>query len=511
MAKNNNFVQYLFEHSKFLTKNAFIDGKKQYSYNEFYNKVVNLTSFIKENYKSDKNYFLLCADNSFFFAICYLSIIGSGNIVIPIHPQNNPDSISFAIKSLNIDTVFIQKKYSTKFADFLSINHYILDDEKKELPNSALSSVFDKVSSPIPDKLFEKEFYERLAVIIFTSGSTGIPKGVMLTHKNLISNTESIIPYLDLTQNDIMMEVLPYSYCFGASWLHTITRVGGTNVINNKFMLINRVLHEINDFHCTGFAGVPSHFQMLLRNSKIREISFPSLRFVAQAGGKLANVFIEELIEVLPDTKLFIMYGQTEATARLSYLPPEYLKTKLGSIGKGIPNVKLEVLAKDGTPVKEGEIGSIVASGDNLMLGYWNDPEETSKTLINGKLWTGDLAKIDKDGFIFIVDREKHFIKSGGYRISPKEIEDHIAKLKFVIECAVIGVDDEILGEAPKAYVVIKNQPQTSGDQIRDEITTHCKKALASFKVPKYIEFISALPKNSSNKILVNELKKINN
>lgn len=509
MTLNTNFVGYLFEKSKELSKDAFIEGKKNYLYTDFYEKVESLSSYINENFLEDSKHFLLFSDNSFFFAVSYLSIIATGNIVIPVHPQTSSDTINYIITNLKIDTVLTQKKYVKKFSDFKSIVHFIVDTDNIEIKPSVLVTAYTNVTFQKQLEI-NTDFLSKIAVIIFTSGSTGTPKGVMLTHKNLIANTESIISYLSLSQNDIMMEVLPYSYCYGASWLHTITRVGGTNVLNNKFMLINRVLSDINDYACTGFAGVPTHFQMLLRNSKIKEFTFPSLRFVAQAGGKLANVFIEELVEALPTTKIFIMYGQTEATARLSYLPPEYLSTKLGSIGHGIPGVILEVLHKNGQPVKKGEIGTIVASGDNIMLGYWNDSEETDKTIINGKLWTGDLATVDEDGFIFIVDREKQFIKSGGHRISPKEIEDHIAKLKYVIECAVIGIPDDFLGEAPKAYVVIKNFTPDSEKNLKEEITEHCKTYLASFKIPKYIEFISSLPKNTSNKVMVNELKKLN-
>ena len=508
MTTTNNFINYIFNYSKFLDKNSFIEGNTKYSYTDFYNKVENLAIFIKKKYNSTGNYFLIFSDNSIFFAISYFAIIGSGNIAVPLHPQTSLDTINFIHTNLNITTIFDKNKYLKKFSDLGPDNTFIVDHLDEKVGNNLIA--YDSINQPKENNIFNENFLNNVAVIIFTSGSTGTPKGVQLTHKNLISNTESIITYLKLSESDIMMEVLPYSYCYGASWLHTITRVGGTNVLNNRFMFINKMLNELNTTKCTGFAGVPSHFQMILRNSKIKEMKFPHLRFVAQAGGKLANVFIEELIEALPTTTVYIMYGQTEATARLSYLPPEYLKTKLGSIGKGIPNVTLEVLTKEGKPVKKGEIGSLVATGDNVMIGYWNDPEETSKTIINGKLWTGDLGTIDEDGFIYIVDREKQFIKSGGHRISPKEIEDHIAKLKYVIECAVIGVNDDILGEAPKAYVVIKDFDENKKEQYKEEIISHSKKELASFKIPKYIEFIKSLPKNTSNKVLVNELKKLN-
>ncbi|MFW9964808.1 MAG: class I adenylate-forming enzyme family protein, partial [Candidatus Sifarchaeia archaeon] len=227
---------------------------------------------------------------------------------------------------------------------------------------------------------------------------------------------------------------------------------------------------------------------------------------VAQAGGKLTNPFIIELMEALPTTKIFIMYGQTEATARLSYLPPSLLESKLGSCGKGIPRTTLEVLKEDGNPVSPGEIGEIVASGGNIMMGYWKDPEGTTKTLREGKLYTGDLATVDEEGFIFVVDRQKEFIKSGGHRISPREIEATIANISNVVEVGVIGVPDDIMGEAVKAYVVIREGTSLSEKEIID----HCRKNLPTFKVPKHIRFLDALPKNESEKVMMAELKELN-
>ncbi|MHA1900242.1 MAG: class I adenylate-forming enzyme family protein, partial [Promethearchaeota archaeon] len=258
-----------------------------------------------------------------------------------------------------------------------------------------------------------------------------------------------------------------------------------------------KVLNEINEKKCTVFAGVPSTYQILLRRSPLKKMTFPTLRLIQQAGGKLANTFISELREALPNTQIFIMYGQTEATARLSYLPPDLLDTKLGSIGKGIPNTILEVLNKEGKPVKPGEIGELVASGDNITLGYWKDPETTAKTFRNGKLYTGDIGTVDDEGYIFLTDREKNILKVGGFRVSPKEVEDYIAKLDDVVEVGIIGIPDEILGEAMKAYIsLVENSKLT-----KDMIKKYCKNHFPNHKIPKEIEFLKSLPKNNSNKL----------
>lgn len=345
---------------------------------------------------------------------------------------------------------------------------------------------------------------EDVAVILFTSGSTGNPKGVMLTHYNLIYNTNSIIEYLKLTNKDRVETVLPFYYCYGTSILHTHFRVSGSLVINNKFMFPQTVIEEINKYNCTGFSGVPSTYQILLRMTDMKNTKFPTLRYITQAGGKLPEIFIKQLIDILGVVDIFIMYGQTEATARLSYLPPYLIKEKMNSIGKGIKGTQLQVLNSEGNKVRVGEIGEVVAQGDNIMKGYFNDKQATDKVLIKGNLYTGDVAKVDDEGYIYIVAREKNIIKSGGIRISPKEIEDVILQIPEVVECVVIGVLDDILGEAAKAFVVlVADKPFIDFKYILD----FCKKQLPSYKTPRYIEFLSTLPKNSSGKVLIKQLK----
>src|SRR6185503_8657983 len=223
-----------------------------------------------------------------------------------------------------------------------------------------------------------------------------------------------IVSYLSLNDRDRIMAVLPFHYCYGASLLHTHLLVGGEVVIENRFMYPETVLQRLIETRCTGFAGVPSHFQILLRNSSLRNKRFPDLRYVQQAGGYLAPGFILELRAALPDTQVFIMYGQTEATARLSFLPPDQLETKLGSIGKGIPDVTLRVVNEHGQEVQPGEVGEIVAEGASITRGYWQASRETEEVFRNGALYTGDLARVDEDGFIFIVDRAKDFLKCRG-------------------------------------------------------------------------------------------------
>jgi acyl-coenzyme A synthetase/AMP-(fatty) acid ligase len=272
-----------------------------------------------------------------------------------------------------------------------------------------------------------------------------------------------------------------------------------------SFVYPELVLNQMEATACTGFAGVPSTYQALLRNSTFPQRKFPHLKKLQQAGGKLQPVLIQELVAAEPQARVFVMYGQTEATARLSYLPPEMLPSKLGSIGKGIPGVTLKVIGEDGNPVKPGDVGEIYAWGENVSPGYWHDPEASQDKFVAGVLHTGDLATIDEDGYIFVVDRKADFIKSFGFRVSSQRVEECILEVKDVVGAAVIGEADMVRGEAIWAFVV----PRTGANLTKDVIQTHCAERLANYMVPKEVVFMDRLPMNAHGKIVKNELRRL--
>jgi long-chain acyl-CoA synthetase len=327
----------------------------------------------------------------------------------------------------------------------------------------------------------------------------------MISHKNLIANTGSIIEYLKLNEKDRILVVLPFYYCYGLSLLHTHLRVGGSMVFNNSFIFLGGVINNLLEYECTGFAGVPSHYQILLRKSEtFKKTRFPALKYVTQAGGKLAPVFIDEFRSSHPEIEFIVMYGQTEATARLSYLPPALYNEKKGSMGKGIPGVELRVVNESGAKIKPGETGEVIAHGDNIMLGYFADDEATKNAIRNGWLYTGDLGTVDKDGFIYLTARKKEIIKVGGKRISPKEVEEVIFSIPEVIDCTVSGIEDEILGEAIKATVVVNDLPNCTLTE--RSVQEYCAKRLVSFKIPQKIEFIEKITFSPTGKKLAKNL-----
>lgn len=467
-----NAFDYFFENTN-SDDRMFLLGKETISFRELCISSCSIARFLTKNVGEGKNIILL-SPNNLFFLKSYLAIIKSGNICIPLDPAIEAENYSYIASLTSPEKIFIapevEKRLDTGgFSKITPDNLSLIDTSPVEEENN-LS--FDA---------------EKCAEIIFTSGSTGKPKGVMISHRNLIANTGSIIEYLKLTENDRILVVLPFYYCYGLSLLHTHLRTGGSMVLNNSFIFIGAIIRNLLDYKCTGFAGVPSHFQILLRMSdSFKKTRFPDLRYVTQAGGKLATVFIDEFRENFPDVSFIVMYGQTEATARLSYLPPELYEKKKGSMGKGIPRVELKVVDEKNECVRPGEVGEVIARGDNIMMGYFADDEGTSNAIRNGWLYTGDLGTVDGEGYIFLTARKKEIIKVGGKRVSPKEIEAVILQLPEVVDCSIEGIEDEIQGEALKATIVLKKGTMDSVSE--DVIKEHCSRHLALFKIPRIFE-----------------------
>jgi acyl-CoA synthetase (AMP-forming)/AMP-acid ligase II len=500
-----NAAAFLLE-GKDPAKTALLVGESQYTYGDLERASSQVARHLCGMRLERGSRVILASDNSFFWVASYLGIMQAGLVCVPL-PSGVPESeFGHAARVAEARTAFVQARVARKYREWLRGFDVVTDQERPTLPAVASQACFGAICSrdeggsvPLPAVRGDE-----LAALMFTSGSTGKPRGVMVSHGNIAANTESIIRCVGLSQSDRIMDVLPFHYCFGASLLHTHLRVGGSVVIESRFMYPEDVLQRMIDSACTGFAGVPSHFQLLLRASSLRRRRFPNLRYVQQAGGHLAPAFIDELRRVLPATRVYVMYGQTEATARLSCLAPEMLESKTGSIGKAVPGVTLRVMNELGEEVRPGEVGEIVAEGKNIALGYWRDPVETARVFRNGMLHTGDLAKVDQDGFIYVVDRAKDIIKCGGKRVSCQVVEDQLLECGELTEAAVIGWPDDVLGEAVKAFVVPR---ALEWEHVEESIRLFCKMRLPAELVPRQIVLLKALPKNGAGKVLKAQLK----
>ncbi len=287
------------------------------------------------------------------------------------------------------------------------------------------------------------------------------------------------------------MCVLPFNYVYGLSLLHTHVAVGGSIVVENRGAFPNVVLESMAEHAVTGFAGVPSTFALMLHRSNIADTRLPHLRYVTQAGGGMPPAKITEWLERGPRADFYVMYGATEAAARLTYLPPADLGRKLGSIGRAIPDVEIRIITDEGRVAATGEVGELVARGANISSGYWNRPEETAARFGADGYRTGDLGYVDDDGFVFLVGRQHDMIKVGANRVGAREIEDVLHQHPAVFEAAVVAAPHDLLGEVPVAFVALREQVA----DVENVLRGFCAARLTAYKVPLRVVVMPELPK----------------
>ncbi|MCU7845671.1 MAG: acyl--CoA ligase [Candidatus Thiodiazotropha sp. (ex Monitilora ramsayi)] len=479
---------------------AVVQGIERTTYGSLGILSANVAGYLLENEIEREDRVALILANSAHYIAIYYGVWCAGGVTVALNTQAKTSDFLNWLNHSGARWLFIDDNHPelNNLRDREISGIHIIpvgsgDNSRVSLDDSTWHSI---VSSDyrLPDVEIQSS---SLASIIYTSGTTGKPKGVTLSHGNLESNIDSILEYLKLNTSDSIVNVLPFYYSYGNSIMHIHIAVGAKLVLENNLLYPHKVLDLIESESVTGFSGVPSTFSLILGRVDLTQYSFPSLRYVTQAGGPMPPALVDRLIDAMPEIDLFVMYGQTEATARLTYLPPGDLSNKRGSIGYAIPSVTIRIVNKLGKNVAVGETGEIIARGPNIMQCYWKDPEKTHQVIKNGWLHTGDLAHYDSDGYIYIDGRSSDMIKSGGNRISPKEIEEVIQELEGVQEVAVVGIPNEVLGETIKAYIV----PKVKSDLKKMAVQRHCKENLAVYKIPKTVEFITELPKTASGKI----------
>jgi long-chain acyl-CoA synthetase len=521
MIKNQTLIHHFLEQSTLLypDKTALIHEEVRASYSLINNMADQLAYRLIELGATGSDRIAFILDNSLEYVVTYYGVLKSGAVAVPLNTDLKPDSLGIILRELEPRIIIS----SSKFERILQATDLSLPALKAVIiskPKLNWSSLgfqvlsFEELStnnSINPSNLHPVKFFEEnseanltgasnsLASIIYTSGSTGKPKGVMLSHWNIVSNTHSICHYLELTEKDIQMAVLPFFYVMGKSLLNTHFAVGGTVVINNKFAYPASVINQMIAEKVTGFSGVPSTYAYLLYRSPLGACRdrLESLRYCSQAGGHMSRQIKKELRRVLPEhTKIYIMYGATEASARLTYLDPGRYEEKIDSIGKAIPGVVIKVLDSDGREVRVGDEGELVVSGPNIMQGYFKDEELTKKILDHNGYHTGDIGYRDEEGYFYAVARKDGLIKVGGHRVNIQEIEDAMMETELLTEVAIISLKDNLLGNKLKALAVPRD-----GSCSENLILQRCSEKLPAYKLPSEIRFVQSIPKNLSGKI----------
>jgi len=461
---------------------------------------------------------IIFLDNSVESVISLFAILKAGAIFIMLNPTMKSKKLNYILNDSGARAMITHTNKIRIIAEAITeapdLNNIIWAGSTSQLPATGA------VSSQLWAEVFSSPYALRLtpcatpcidldlATIIYTSGSTGEPKGVMCAHYNVVAAAKSITQYLDNIEDDIILDVLPLSFDYGLYQVLMAFLFGGTVVVEKSFVYPYKVIERLIQERVTGFPIVPTMVAILLQMEDLTKFDLSALRYITNTAAALPVAYIRKLKDLFPHVTLYSMYGLTECK-RVSYLPPERLDNKLDSVGIAMPNEEVFVVNKEGREVGPQEMGELVVRGSNVMQGYWNDPEETARTFRPGRyrgealLYTGDLFRKDEEGFLYFVSRKDDMIKTKGERVSPKEIENTLCEIDGVVESAVIGVPDEIFGQAIKAWIV----PKTGNRLTEDQITKHCTLNLEPFMVPKYVEFTDSLPKSPSGKIDKKKLK----
>jgi amino acid adenylation domain-containing protein len=447
-------------------------------------------------------------DNTAEAVLSLFGILKAGAVFMMINPTTKEDKLSYMLNNSKSAALILPIGKSTLIHGHQGRTPHLRRifgvglDPKEGVEEERLSPFEDLMASDLLETPPSKRSIDiDLAALIYTSGSTGNPKGVMMTHRNMVSAATSISTYLENTSDDIILNVLPLSFDYGLYQVLMACKVGATVVLERSFTYPHAVLERILQEKVTGFPIVPTILAILLQMD-LAKYDFSVLRYITNTGAALPVHHIQKLRKLFPEVKIFSMYGLTECK-RVSFLPPDQIDTRPASVGKGMPNEEVYIIDETGSRVGSGIVGELVVRGANVMKGYWELPSETEKMLKPGPLpnesvlHTGDLFRMDEEGYLYFVGRRDDMIKTRGEKVSPKEVENILYGLDGILEAAVIGIPDEILGQAVKASVVLKEGASLS----EKEILLHCKRHLEDFMVPKMVEIRDGLPKTSTGKI----------
>jgi amino acid adenylation domain-containing protein len=448
-------------------------------------------------------------DNSPEVVISFWAILKANAVAVVVNPLTKVDKLAYLLNDCRAKVLLTDGHLINVFADAARrsphLQGIVVSGAFDEAQLDGLPNVVrwdEALATPGAGAPPRRNIELDLAAIVYTSGSTGEPKGVMFTHRNMLTAATSISTYLENVEDDVILCVLPLSFNYGLDQMVMSVRVGARLVLERSFAFVADVLERIVSERVTGFPGVPTMFATLLQLKSLSSYDFSGIRYVTSNAAALPEKHIPMLREVFPRAKIFSMYGLTECK-RCTYLPPADLLRKPHSVGVAIPNTELWIVDENDQRVGPGVVGQLVIRGPTVMKGYWEKPEATAQRLRPGPipgeqvLYTGDACMLDEEGYLTFIGRMDDIIKSRGEKVPPKEVEQALVNIPGVREAAVIGVPDELLGQAVKAFVVVEAGVTLEAKQLERE----CQRRLESFMLPKYIEFVAELPRTATGKI----------
>ena len=437
--------------------------------------------------------------------ISYQGILRRGAIIVPLIPLLSGKELNHILGNCEatamITTCEIFQNNESMLRTIKPLKNVILVDENTPAGTFPFRTLIRNHSEARDLPAIDEG---DLAVILYTAGTTSTPKGVMLTHRNLYSNAINAAIAHGTKKTDVTLVALPLSHSFGITTMNKAYKYGNLHVLMRKFQ-VEEAFKWIEQYKVTDMPGVPAMFMMMLNSPEATRYDLSSLKNCLSAGAPFPLAHMAEFQQKF-NCKVFEAYGLSEASPAVSTNYHER-PTKPGSIGQPMPEVEIRIVDDHSEDVPTGTVGELLVKGPNVSSGYYKLPEETARTFINGWLHTGDMARLDEDGYMYLVERKKDLILRGGFSIYPRDIEEILHKHPAIQDAVAIGVPDPILGEEIKVYVVVK-EGMTA---IAAEILQYCQSNLAKYKCPKFVEFTKSVPRNPMGKILRKELRKLNN
>jgi acyl-CoA ligase (AMP-forming) (exosortase A-associated) len=494
-------------------KEALVHGSERLSYREVDRRVAGLAQGLRAAGTERGDRIGIYLDTSVPLAVSIFGVSRANGVYVPINGLLFPDQVAHIARDCGMKGLISTREKLTTLSPVLkeipSLEFLVVVGEGGPVDNPLPVHVFEDLCSlTLPATWRERTIGGDLAAILYTSGSTGKPKGVMLSHGQVIAGASIVSAYLEITEADRILAVLPFSFDAGMNQLMTAWQQGGTLILSN-FVFAREVVQMLLKERVTGLAGVPTFWSLMAQpSSSLAKQPLPQLRYITNTGGAMPQSVLVVLRKLLPTTRVFLMYGLTEAF-RSTYLSPEELDRRPTSIGKAIPNTEILVVGEDGRPVKPGEVGELVHRGPTVSMGYWGQPELTAKVLrphpfpppevgdVEKVCYSGDYVRMDEEGFLYFIGRRDTMIKSSGFRVSPTEVEEVLFKSGLLKEAAVIGIPDEMLGQTIKAFVVGRERTTVAVEKLRE----FCAGNMPRHMVPKSIEVLDELPKTTSGKV----------
>jgi len=491
---------------RFPDKTALICGQRRLTYAEIEAQANRLAHALIAHGVQRGDRAVIYLPNSVEMVVAIFGVLKAAGTFVVVNHSTKRDKLAYILNNCRAAAMFTSDRNASLAAELHkvvpSLKFTVLSGKRAATAaeTDALHAFDDLLSAYPATRPPCPTIDQDIACLIYTSGSTGDPKGVVEGHNNVVFASGSIIQYLENVPDDIVINVLPLSFDYGLYQLLMVFRFGGTLVLERSFAYPAAILKKMAAERVTGFPGVPTIFAILLQMD-LSPYDLSHLRYITNTAAALPPSHITEIRHKFPWATLYSMYGLTE-TKRTLYLPPEQLDVRPGSVGVAIPGTEVWIENEEGERAGPGEIGELVIRGSHVMRGYWENPEATAERYRPGPtpgeriLYSGDLFQMDEEGYLYFVSRKDDIIKSRGEKVSPKEIENVLYGLQGVIEAAVIGVPDPILGQAIKAFVVLEDAGLTEKDILR-----HCRSHLEDIMVPQQVEIRDSLPKTSSGKI----------